>query len=120
MPFAAALSTVAPTRQAIEEVCTQVRTRLAGNADLAVLFFSTHHARSADELARTVWDHLSPGCLLGCVAESVVANDWEIEQSPAVSLWASRWAGPVTMEPFHLVLERTADGPLVLDRVLRH
>jgi small ligand-binding sensory domain FIST len=111
MPFAAALSTVAATRQAIEEVCTQVRTRLAGQADLAVLFFSTHHARSADELARTVWDRLSPRCLLGCVAESVLANDWEIEQSPAVSLWASRWTGSVTMEPFHLVLERTADGP---------
>jgi small ligand-binding sensory domain FIST len=111
MPFAAALSTVAPTRQAIEEVCTQVRTRLAGQADLAVVFFSTHHARAADELARTVWDRLSPHCLLGCVAESVLANDWEIEQSPAVSLWASRWTGSVKMEPFHLVLERTADGP---------
>jgi small ligand-binding sensory domain FIST len=111
MPFASALATGASTRQAVDEVCAEVRTRLAGEADLAVLFFSSHHARAAEVLARTVGEHLSPRCLLGCVAESVIANDWEIEQSPAVSLWASRWARPVTMEPFHLVLERTADGP---------
>lgn len=111
MPFAAALSTAEPTLQAVEEVCAQTRARLSGDADLAVLFFSTHHARAADVLARTVRQRLSPRCLLGCIAESVLGGDREIEQSPAVSLWASRWAKPIVMEPFYLVLERTADGP---------
>jgi small ligand-binding sensory domain FIST len=111
MPFAAALSTSEPTLQAVEEVCEQTQARLSGAVDLAVLFFSTHHARAADVLVRTVQQRLSPRCLLGCVAESVVGGDHEIEQSPAVSLWVGRWAKPVTMEPFHLVLERTADGP---------
>jgi small ligand-binding sensory domain FIST len=111
MPFAAALSTLAPTPRAVEEVCEQTRARLAGEVDLAVVFFSTHHARSADVLARTIRERLAPRCLLGCVAESVIGNDREIEQSPAISLWVGRWAGPVTLEPFHLVLERTADGP---------
>ncbi|MHB1423472.1 MAG: FIST signal transduction protein [Gemmataceae bacterium] len=111
MPFAAALSTAEPTLRAVEEVCDQTRSHLAGEADLAVMFFSTHHARAADVLARTVQQRLSPRCLLGCVAETVIGGDREIEQSPAVSLWVSRWAKPLTMEPFHLVLERTADGP---------
>ena len=111
MPFAAALSTIEPTLRAVEEVCEQTQARLSGNVDLAVLFFSTHHARAADVLAHTVHRRLSPRCLLGCVAESVIGGDREIEQSPAVSLWVGRWAKPVMMEPFHLVLERTADGP---------
>jgi small ligand-binding sensory domain FIST len=111
MPFAAALSTAEPTLRAVEEVCEQTRAGLADAADLAVLFFSTHHARSADVLVRTVQQRLSPRCLLGCVAEAVIGGDREIEQNPAVSLWVSRWAKPLTMEPFHLVLERTADGP---------
>ncbi len=111
MPFAAALSTVEPTLRAVEEVCAQTRARLSGDADLAVLFFSTHHVRAADVLARTLQQRLSPRCLLGCVAESVIGGDREIEQSPAISLWAGRWAKPIALEPFHLVLERTADGP---------
>jgi small ligand-binding sensory domain FIST len=111
MPFAAALSTAEPTPRAAEEVCEQTRARLSGDADLAVLFFTTHHARAASILARTVQQRLSPHCLLGSVAESVIGNDREIEQNPAVSLWVSCWTKPLTMEPFHLVLERTADGP---------
>jgi small ligand-binding sensory domain FIST len=111
MPFAAALSTAGPTSQAVQEVCEQIRSQLGGDGELAVLFFSTHHARAADVLMQTVRERLSPRCLLGCVAESVIGNDREIEGSPAVSLWVSCWAHPVRMNPFHLVLERTADGP---------
>ena len=54
MPFAAALSTVEPTLQAASEVCQASRAQLPGEVDLAVLFFSTHHLRSAAVLTRTV------------------------------------------------------------------
>ncbi len=111
MPFAAALSTAETTLQAVEEVCEQARARLSGDVDLAVLFFSMHHARAAATLARILQQRLAPRCLLGSVAEAVIGGDREIEQNPAVSLWVSRWAKPLKMEPFHLVLERTADGP---------
>jgi small ligand-binding sensory domain FIST len=111
MPFAAALSTAEPTLPAVEEACAQTRARLPGDVDLAVLFFAAQHARAAEVLARTVQQRLAPRCLIGCVAESVIGGDREVEQSPAVSLWAARWSRPVTMACFHLVLERTADGP---------
>jgi small ligand-binding sensory domain FIST len=111
MPFAAALSTAEATLPAVEEACDETRARLPGDVDLAVLFFAAQHARAADVLARTVQRRLAPRCLMGCVAESVIGGDREVEQSPAVSLWAARWSRPVTMAPFHLVLERTADGP---------
>ena len=34
--------------------------------------------------------------------------------SPALSLWLGRWQRPVTLEPFHTVLERTSEGPSLL------
>jgi small ligand-binding sensory domain FIST len=78
---------------------------------LAVVFFSAHHADKAVELAAELHKHLAPKVLLGCVAESVIGLDREVEQQPAVSLWLARWAQSVAMQPFHLTLERTADGP---------
>ena len=41
---------------------------------------------------------------------TIVGNDREIEQGPALSLWLARWPEPVTLEPFRLVVEETADG----------
>src|ERR671935_923814 len=112
MPFAAALSTRPEAERAVEEVCGHAS--LGDAPDLAVVFFSAHHRGRARELARSLHGRLKPRCLLGCVAESVIGNDQEVEGGPALSLWLARWAGPVTLAPFHLVLERTADGPSLL------
>jgi small ligand-binding sensory domain FIST len=49
-------------------------------------------------------------CLLGCTGESIVGNDREVEQQPALSLWLARWSKPVQMDPFHLVVEETPEG----------
>jgi small ligand-binding sensory domain FIST len=112
MPFAAALSTAPQAVQAVAEVCAELHARpLGGPAQLALAFFSTHHAGAADELARGLKRELAPGCLIGCVAEAVVGNAREVEQGPALSVWLGNFARPVTVSPFHLVLERTADGP---------
>src|SRR6516162_1186034 len=51
MPFAAALSTLKDSTRALDEACTQALAGLGGTPDLALLFFSRHHARSARELA---------------------------------------------------------------------
>jgi small ligand-binding sensory domain FIST len=110
MPFAAALSTVADTTRAVDEVCRQTLPPLEGTPDLAMLFVSPHHVRDANALAASVQQRLSARCLLGCTGEAIVGNDQEIEQGPAVSLWLARWSRPVELEPFHLTMERTADG----------
>jgi small ligand-binding sensory domain FIST len=110
MPFAAAISTATATPGALEEVCAQVGARLQGSPDLAMLFFSVHHAGSAEAIAGAVRERLSPKCLLGCVGEAIVGNDQEVEHEPALSLWAGRWEPAIKLEPFHLVLERTSEG----------
>jgi small ligand-binding sensory domain FIST len=114
MPFAAALSTRPETTQALAEVCAQVKAGLSGAPDLAMLFFSIQHAPASRELARSAKQELAPGCLLGCVGESIVGNEREVEDQPALSLWAAKFTRPVRQEPFHLMLERTPDGPTLM------
>jgi small ligand-binding sensory domain FIST len=110
MPFAAALSTAPETERAIDEACTQALGRFRGKPDLALLFFSPHHAGGADRVAAEARRRLGARCLLGCTGEAVIGNDQEVEQRPALSLWLGGWAAPVGLEPFHLALEQTPDG----------
>lgn len=109
MPFAAACSTAADTPHAIAEVCSQL-----GNArrppDLAVAFFSPHHADRAADIAGQLTAELWPGALIGCIGEAIVAGDREIEHAPALSVLTARWNSPTTVVPFHLVPEQTPDG----------
>jgi small ligand-binding sensory domain FIST len=110
MPFAAALSTRPDTSQAVAEACDRVQEQWSGPPDLALLFFSPHHGEAALALVAAVQERLAPRCLLGCSGESIVGNDREVEQGPALSLWLGRWQGDVQLTPFHLVLEQTPDG----------
>jgi len=114
MPFAAALSTASATDRALEDVCTEALTRNVAKPDLGLVFFSPHHAPRAATIAATLQQRLSPRVLLGCVGESIVGNDKEIEGAPALSLWLACWKRPIELEPFHIMLERTPDGPSLL------
>jgi small ligand-binding sensory domain FIST len=114
MPFAAALVTGPDTLAAAGELCGAVRGRSAAPPDLVFVFFSPHHAAACQSLGRAIRDELGPRCLIGCVAESVIGNSREVEEDPAVSLWAAWWGSRVSVDPFHLTLERTADGPSLM------
>jgi small ligand-binding sensory domain FIST len=46
---------------------------------------------------------------LGCTGESIVGADQEIEERPALALWAAHLPG-VSVQPMHLEFERTAEG----------
>jgi small ligand-binding sensory domain FIST len=114
MPFAAMLSTASQAAQAIDEVCSRCQEQLPGQPDLALVFFSVHHAEAAETFAASVRRRLTPRCLIGCIGEAVIGNDQEIEQRPAVSLWAGRWPRPVGLTPFHLTVEPTGMGQSLL------
>jgi small ligand-binding sensory domain FIST len=114
MPFAAALSTNANVVAAIDEVSFHAQDRLKQAPHLALVFFSPHHADAAETIAGLVQQRLAPRCLVGCVGESIVGNDQEIEHQPALVLWLGHWLKPVELESFHLHLQRTADGVSLL------
>jgi small ligand-binding sensory domain FIST len=114
MPFAAALSTQPVAAKAVEEACQEAFGRLSEPVDLALLFFSPHYGDEAEILAATARHCLSPRCLLACSGESIVGNDQEIEQGPALSLWLAHWSKPAQMSPFHLEVEPTPEGRSLL------
>jgi small ligand-binding sensory domain FIST len=111
MPFAAALSIAANTSRAVDEASGQASAAVGAPADLALVFFSPHHAPAVEEIATSLHAKLGPACvLLGCQGESIVGNDREIEEGPAMSLWLARWPQPIEQLAFHLTLEETSEG----------
>lgn len=93
--YAAAISEHPVTASAVGEVTGEVLERLGGDPpDLAMLFVTEPHAGALEDAAAAVRAVLSPGVLLGCAAVAVAGPGREVEEQPAVSLWAGR-TGPV-------------------------
>jgi small ligand-binding sensory domain FIST len=111
MSFTAALSTADDASRAAEEVARNILSNLGRSPDLAVAFYSPHHAAVAGDLAQVLHERLETGALLGVLGESIIGGSREVEDRPAVSLWAAAWDGSVSVDAFHLYLEQTPDGP---------
>jgi small ligand-binding sensory domain FIST len=94
MRFASSLSTHPDPAHATGEAIGQIIEQVGRHPDLAVLFVTRPHAGALAEAADAVTRLLEPTLLIGCAAESVVGNQREIEQAPAVSLWAGL-TGPI-------------------------
>ena len=77
--------------------------------DLAFLFLSPAHLDEVEAAAEAVHEELAPRHLLGCVAEGVVAGARELEQGPAVAVWAGALPG-AEIECFHAAAVQTDDG----------
>ncbi len=90
MPYASALSEHPVTAHATGEVAGQVLETLGEGPDLAMLFVTPPHAGALEDAAAAVRAVLRPRVLVGCAAESVVANSREVEAAPGVCLWAAR------------------------------
>jgi small ligand-binding sensory domain FIST len=107
MNFGAAISEHPLTTQATGEVVGQVLEEVGEEPDLAVLFVTTPHLGLMAEIAETVRTVLKPGTLIGASAASVVGGPREVEEGPAISLWAGR-TGPVS--PLRLQTQRLNGG----------
>ncbi len=77
--------------------------------DLAFLFLSPVHLDEVEAAAEAVHEKLAPRHLLGCVAEGVVAGVRELEQGPAVAVWAGALP-EAEIECFHAAAVQTEDG----------
>jgi small ligand-binding sensory domain FIST len=112
MPFSSVLSTAATTKAAVEDCLA--RSQWQGPVDLAMVFFAPAHREAALEIAQSVSAAVKPRCLLGCQGETVVGNDREVEEGPALCVWLGRWAEEVELTAFHLTMEETSDGLALL------
>ena len=106
MPFASALSEHPVATQATGEVTGAVLEAIGERPDLVVLAVTRPHAGALEDIVRTVEAVLHPLAVLGCAAESVVGTGREVEETPAIALWAGR-VGPLA--PVDLQGTRLAD-----------
>ena len=111
--FTSALSESVDWQQAVDEVCSQVRGPDDPPPDLVVMFFSSDHSEDAEQLAAEVHRRLQCDALLGTSAESVLGRGQEVEQQPAISLWAG-WLPGASLLPMKLDFERTPEGGVIL------
>ncbi|MGH9246243.1 MAG: FIST signal transduction protein [Acidimicrobiales bacterium] len=94
MPFAASMSEHPDIRQATGEVIGDVLERLGDQPDLAVFFVTADHAEMVADVADTVRRLVRPRTLVGATAASVVGGEREVEEAPAIVLWAGQLGGP--------------------------
>lgn len=88
--FGAALSEHPLTTHATGEVVGAVLEQVGASPDLALVFVSAAHRGALEDVAATIGATLDPGTLLGCAATSVLGGDREVEDHPAIVLWAGR------------------------------
>lgn len=111
MIFAAALSEHPLATQAVGEVVGQVLETLGTPPDVAMLFVTAPHAGAMEDIARAVRRLVNPRVLVGATAVSVLGGSQEVEETPAITLWAARF--DVDVEPVRLEAIPTAENLFV-------
>jgi small ligand-binding sensory domain FIST len=107
----AGLSRLRASDEAVAEAIAAARLELAGEPpDLVCLFLSVEHADKAHAVLEAVHDGLAPRHVIGCVADGVVGGDRELEQGPALSVWAAVLPEEARIEAFHAVAFGGDDG----------
>jgi small ligand-binding sensory domain FIST len=109
MRIGAALSTDPDPAIATAEAAQKAGV-LLGEAEVsfAVLVTSRDHAASADAASKALRVEVQPERVIGCVAETVVGGNREVESGPAVAVWLASLPDPV--ETFHMEFVRTSEG----------
>lgn len=111
--FAAAISTQTALDQAVDEVCREIQQQHADPPNLTFVFVSHQHAGTWDRLAKWIHDRLSPECLLGCSAETVVGTEVELEDLPGIAVWCA-WLPNSKLTPFRIRFENTSEGGAIV------
>ncbi|MGH9135554.1 MAG: FIST signal transduction protein [Acidimicrobiales bacterium] len=111
MPFAAALSEHPVAAHAAGEVIGSILEQVGERPDVALLFATAPHTGTLDDVARAVRSVLRPVVFAGATAASVVGRSQEVEERPALSLWAARFTGDVSVEPAIPVRLQVVAGP---------
>lgn len=110
MACLSALSTASDTETALGEVLDRSRQAFAEQpADLAVIFASIHHAGELGRIASEIRARGLGRHVLGCTGETIVGEDCEVENGPALALWSIGLPG-ATIEPIRLVFDTGFEG----------
>lgn len=109
--FGAAVSEHPDAAEAVAEAAGAVLDRVGPGADVVLLFVTGAHAAAMADIAAAVQAILRPGAFIGTTAVGVVGGPTEVEDRPAVSVWAGR-TGPA--EAVRLEVVRSPEGTAVV------
>lgn len=84
-----ALSTKKHAEDAAEEVCERFDDQFDTSPDLSMLFVSPHHIEELQYLVDEIGSVVDETSLIGTMGSKIVGTGREIEQEPAVCLWAT-------------------------------
>ena len=92
--YSAALSQHPVPVEAVGECAGQVLEALAGaRPDLVVVFASAHHTGAFSDMIASLHTLLDPEVLAGSTAVAIAGGGLEVEDEPALSVWAASWGG---------------------------
>jgi small ligand-binding sensory domain FIST len=112
--FGVGLSRSGDPALAVREACAPVRAALDGAAPtLAVVFASPTLCEHAEDLLAAIHAEIAPGHLIGAMGEAIVGQGREIEDGPALAVWAAVLPGTEVV-PFRLVARPVGEGMGVL------
>jgi small ligand-binding sensory domain FIST len=103
------VSTDPVAANAAVEAARQASASVRGDVDLAFLFLTPHHLDAANAAVHMLREELSPRQVIGCVAEGVIGGERELEEGPALAVWAAVLPG-AEITPFHASALQTDDG----------
>lgn len=110
--FASALSTAADLSTAERDAADRLLAAWDGPApDLLLAFVSSRHGDAVDDLGSRLAAATGAGTVLGCTGESIIGGGREVEQGPALSLWAARLPG-TSIRPFEATATATTEGAI--------
>jgi small ligand-binding sensory domain FIST len=108
--YSAALSLHPVPVEAVGAVAGEVLERFDGERpDLLVCFASPHHVGAFDDIASGLYHLLEPEAFVGVTAGAVAATGREVEDEPALSIFAARFGGGHA-NAFTLDSVETSDG----------
>jgi len=115
--FASSLSREPDTGRAAAAVAEEIRRQLGDRrADLLVAFVSHHHGEGIEALGPRLARELDARTLIGCTGESIVGRTQEIENGPALSVFAAvlPWTD---LQGFDVSAAQESDGSFAFTRL---
>ncbi len=110
--FVSAHSTLLDSDAALRLVLQQLAEKLSGPATFAVVFATIEHASSFEAIAAAVTKQLGTQHVIGCTAETVVADETEHEGEPCLAIWVAQ-IPDMTVLPIAFDFQNTPGGPAI-------
>jgi small ligand-binding sensory domain FIST len=109
----AGLSTAASGSLAAQDAIAQAFGPLDGaRADLVVLFISPQHEDELLAIVEHATERAEDAVVIGCSAGGVIGGHAEVEDAPAVAVWAASLP-KVGLQPFRLTYEQSGDQGII-------